>query len=153
MEAKRREEEREAAQAEAVAAREMPAHLKKKGALAVPSNATQFEQVWTDTLKGDMQGRAAYVRSITPVKLGTLLKAGLETELFSDILEVANGFMLLEEGLDVLVALAKTKRFDMNMMMASAQDRKNAEAIIEANAAVGDPAAAAVLRSLRKKYE
>lgn len=137
----------------AMEAREMPAHLKKKGALAMPKNATQFEQVWSDTLKKDMPGRAAYLRTITPAGLSSLLKAGVEADLFSSLLETSNGFMLMEEALDMLVALSKTKRFDMNMMMASAADKQHASEIIESNAAIGDPAAAAVLRGLRQKYQ
>ena len=67
--------------------------------------------------------------------------------------QVANGYMILEEAVDVLVALSKCKRFDMNMMMASAEDKKEVTEIIESAAAVGDPASAAVLRSLRNKYQ
>lgn len=136
-----------------VEAREMPAHLKRKGALAIPQNATQFEQVWNDALGSDMTGRAAYLRAITPAKLGALLKEGVEADLFSSILLTAESFMLMEEAVDVLVALAKTKRFDMNMMMATAADKAAAAAVIESAAAVGDAASAAVLRGLRKKYE
>lgn len=146
------EEEEESQQEEGIPAREMPAHLKKKGAMARPKNATQFEQTWTDTLKGDLAGRAALIRAITPVGLGNLLKAGLEADLFTGILEVANGFMLLEEALEVLLALTKTRRFDMNMMMAATGDTKNIKEIIESATAVGDPAQAATLRSLRQKF-
>jgi len=146
------EEEEAAVQEEALQAREMPAHLKKKGATARPKNATQFEQTWSDTLKGDMPGRAALIRAITPVGLGNLLKAGLEADLFTDVLEVANGFMMLEEALEVLLALSKTRRFDMNMMMASAQDANNMREIIDSATAVGDPAQATTLRTLRQKF-
>merc|ERR1711907_19674 len=131
-----------------VEAREMPDHLKKKGALATPKNATQFEQVWNDTLAADMPGRAAYVRAVTPAKLGALLKEGVEADLFSSLLQTAEGFMLMEEAVDVLVALAKTKRFDMNMMMATPADKAAAAAVIESAAAVGDAASAVVLRGL-----
>merc|ERR1712100_758529 len=96
-------EEEAVSQEEAISEREMPAHLKKKGATARPKNATQFEQTWTDTLRGDLPGRAALIRTITPVGLGNLLKAGLEADLFTGILQVANGFMLLEESVEVLV--------------------------------------------------
>jgi len=61
--------------------------------------------------------------------------------------------MLMDESVDVLVALGKSKRFDMNMMMATSEDKRAVEAIIESAAAVGDPASAAVLRGLRKKYQ
>jgi len=40
---------------EAIQAREMPAHLKKKGATSNPKNATQFEQVSLPTISPTLQ--------------------------------------------------------------------------------------------------
>jgi len=137
----------------ALQAREMPAHLRKRSALSIPKNATQFEQEWQNTLAGDLPGRASYISQITPIKLGVLLKQGIEAEVFSDILQVANTSMLAEEAIDVLVALSKTKRFDMNMMMATTADKRAAADVIEAATVMGDAASAPVLRSLRHKYE
>merc|ERR1712118_546672 len=133
-----------------VQAREMPAYLKKKNELVVPKNATQFEQIWNDTLAGDMPSRAAFISKITPIKLGVLLKQGIEADVFSSILQVASTYMLADEAVDVLVALSKTKRFDINMMMATTEDKMAAAEVIESAAALGETASAPVLRQLRK---
>ena len=57
--------------------------------LPIPRSSTQFEHVWSNTLKHNQAGRVAYINKIGAGGIEELFKSGVETELFTEILEAA----------------------------------------------------------------
>merc|ERR1712166_194604 len=98
--------------------------------LPVPSTGTQFEHTWTRVLRGNASGRAEYLRAVSAIGLTTLFQEGVESDLYSGLLETTASEMPAPEAYEFLLALSQTDRFDMNVMMATAQDNQAVETIV-----------------------
>lgn len=105
--------------------------------LPIPKSSTQFEHVWSNTLKHNQAGRVAYINKVTTRGIEDLFKSGVDTELFTEFLEVAADAMEPQAAYEILLALSKTKRFEMNTMMATKTDHEYVEKITSRLAEAG----------------
>merc|ERR1711865_378414 len=99
--------------------------------LPVPNSSTQFEHTWERVLCGNPSGRAEYLRAVNAQGFASLFQEGMESDLYSGLLETCASAMPAAEAYEFLLAVSRTDRFDMNVMMATAGDKQAVETIVE----------------------